>query len=69
NTFALVYLMTHGGPDRATEMPLTYLYERGFTDYRFGDASAVGMVNLVVALLLSGVAAFIYRKDPTGVRR
>ena len=69
NTFALVYLMTHGGPDRATDTLLTYLYEKGFSDFRFGDASAIGVANLVLALGMAGILALVFRKDPTEARR
>lgn len=68
NTFALVFLMTRGGPDRATDTLLTYLYEKGFSDFRFGDASAIGVANLILALLLTGALSWIFRRDPTEVK-
>lgn len=69
NTFALVFLMTRGGPDRATDTLLTYLYEKGFSDFRFGDASAIGVANLVLALGLAGILAVVFRRDPTEARK
>ncbi|MFN3730013.1 MAG: carbohydrate ABC transporter permease [Fimbriimonadaceae bacterium] len=69
NTFALVFLMTRGGPDRRTEVMLTYLYEQAFQNSEFGYATALAVVNLVVVLALSGLAMFLFRHDPTEARR
>ncbi len=64
NIFALVFLMTQGGPDRGTEVMLTYLYEQAFKNNKFGYAAALAVANLVVAMVLSlGVMAY-FRKDP-----
>ncbi len=67
NVFALVYLMTQGGPDRATEMPLTYLYEQAFTNHQFGYATALATVNFVIAMLLAGLVLLIFRRNPEAV--
>jgi ABC-type sugar transport system permease subunit len=66
--FALVWIMTAGGPDRATETILTYLYQVGFSQSKFGYASAVAVVNLVcVAVVTFGLLAMM-RKDPADGR-
>ncbi len=67
NIFALVFLMTQGGPDRKTEVMLTYLYERAFVDSKFGFATALAVANFIVVMALSGLVMRLYRKDPTGV--
>lgn len=64
NVFALVYLMTQGGPDRKTEVMLTYLYEQAFTNSQFGYATALAVVNFIVALGLSGLLLFLFRRNP-----
>jgi len=69
NTFALVFLMTRGGPDRASEVMLTYLYEQAFQNSKFGYATAVAVGNFAVAMLLSLGILFFLRKDPTSSRR
>lgn len=66
--FALVQLMTRGGPDRKSEVMLTYLYEQAFTNYQFGYATAVGLGNFVVIMALSALVLFWFRKDPTARR-
>jgi ABC-type sugar transport system permease subunit len=68
NVFALVFLMTRGGPDRHTEVMLTYLYEKAFSDSQFGYAASLAVVNFLTAMLLSaGILAWM-RKNPTEVR-
>ncbi|MFT3985018.1 MAG: sugar ABC transporter permease [Lachnospiraceae bacterium] len=54
-TFALVYTMTNGGPNYASEMPGTYLFKMGFTNQQMGYASALSVVFLLFALALTMV--------------
>lgn len=68
NVFALVFLMTQGGPDRHTEVMLTYLYEQAFANSQFGYATALATANFVVAMVLSGLIMFWLRRDPQEVR-
>ncbi|HEV8308383.1 MAG TPA: sugar ABC transporter permease [Methylomirabilota bacterium] len=42
--FALVYVMTGGGPDGATSVVVFYLYQQAFTYFRMGYAAAIGYV-------------------------
>ena len=69
NLFSLVFLMTEGKPDRATEMPLTYLYEQAFVNSEFGYATSIAVVNFVFVMLLSGAIMSAFRNDPTQRRR
>lgn len=68
NIFALPFLMTRGGPDRATESMLTYLYQQAFQNSEFGYATALAVANFVVAMLLAVLILTMYRKDPQGAR-
>jgi ABC-type sugar transport system permease subunit len=52
-SFDLVYVMTGGGPGRATEILVTYIYKLGFVQTKFDAAAAV---TVVFFLLLIGVA-------------
>ncbi|GAA3416997.1 carbohydrate ABC transporter permease [Streptosporangium vulgare] len=54
--FALIWMMTGGGPLNATEMLSTYTYKLGFSEYEFATASAAA----VIVLLLTMVLAFFY---------
>ncbi|NMD38111.1 MAG: sugar ABC transporter permease [Christensenellaceae bacterium] len=52
-TFALVYSMTNGGPNNASQMPGTYIFRTGFTIQKMGYASAISVVILLIALVLT----------------
>ncbi|MER6828355.1 sugar ABC transporter permease [Streptosporangium sp. NPDC000563] len=54
--FALIWMMTGGGPLNTTEMLSTYTYKQAFSEYEFATASAAA----VVVLLLTMVLAFFY---------
>lgn len=70
NTFALVRLMTAGGPDRASEVTLTYLYERGFQPNSFyGEATAIALLNFLAVMLVAGVVVLAFGKNPVEARR
>lgn len=64
NIFSLVFLMTQGGPDRATEVMLTYLYEQAFKHSEFGYATALAVVNFVLVMALSGAILTLFRHNP-----
>ncbi|WP_154792488.1 carbohydrate ABC transporter permease [Occultella kanbiaonis] len=50
--FDQIYIMTQGGPDRATETIVYRIYTDGFRDFRMGFASALSYVLLAITLLL-----------------
>ena len=52
-TFALVYMLTEGGPNHATQMLPTYIFLKAFPLQSMGYASAVAVVLLVIALSAS----------------
>jgi N-acetylglucosamine transport system permease protein len=68
NVFALVFLMTQGGPDRATEVMLTYLYESAFKNSQFGYATAIAVANFGVVMVLAVLILAAFRKDPQEAR-
>ncbi len=47
-TFDVVYVMTGGGPQHATELLVTYSYAQGFDARAQGYGTAIGLVVLVV---------------------
>ncbi|MEX2540547.1 MAG: sugar ABC transporter permease [Trueperaceae bacterium] len=56
--FAVVYVMTGGGPVRSTEVVVFYLYQRAFESFEFGYASAISVAMflfLVTATILQRV--------------
>ena len=48
-----VAIMTDGGPGRSTKMLVTYIYDEAFVKVRYGQASAISMVLLVIVLLVT----------------
>ena len=51
--FDVVAIMTEGGPGRSTKMLVTYIYDEAFVKIRYGSASAISMVLLVIVLLIT----------------
>jgi raffinose/stachyose/melibiose transport system permease protein len=47
--FDLIYVLTGGGPNRATEVMSTYLYQQAFTFNLVGYASAIAIVIIALA--------------------
>ena len=52
-SFANVYNLTKGGPARATQIIVIYIYEKAFREYRFGYAAAVSVVLFIIILALT----------------
>nr|WP_234311797.1 sugar ABC transporter permease [Streptomyces griseus] len=54
NSFALVYVLTNGGPGGRTRLPMLFAYEEAFRYGQFGYAAAMGCVMVaVIALFLA----------------
>ncbi|MDK2808394.1 MAG: raffinose/stachyose/melibiose transport system permease protein [Clostridiales bacterium] len=51
--FDLIYNMTQGGPNHTTEVLATHLYDQGFKYFKYGYASAISMVLLVLCLIVT----------------
>jgi len=51
--FDLVYNMTAGGPNHRTDVLATHLYFEGFQYFKYGYASAIGIVLLVLCLTVT----------------
>ena len=51
--FDVVAIMTEGGPGRSTKMMVTYIYDEAFVKVRYGQASAISMVLLVIVLAVT----------------
>lgn len=52
--FSMVYIMTGGGPGRATELIVYHIYRTGFGLMNIGGASA-GTVIMIALILIAGV--------------
>ncbi|MER7921895.1 sugar ABC transporter permease [Streptomyces sp. NPDC096057] len=55
NSFALVYVLTNGGPGGRTRLPMLFAYEEAFRYGQFGYAAAMGCVMVAVISVLLAV--------------
>lgn len=55
NVFDIVFVMTGGGPNNATEVIGTYTYSEAFTQNRIGYAATLSLVMTVISLIASAV--------------
>jgi multiple sugar transport system permease protein len=60
-TFALIYLLTRGGPGNSTTVLAYYVYEQGFQRFEMGYASTISVVLFGVVLALT-VGQFAVRR-------
>jgi len=51
--YDVVAIMTEGGPGRSTKMLVTYIYDEAFSNFKYGIASAIAMVLLVIVLVFT----------------
>lgn len=63
--FDLVYVMTKGGPDHATELGATWIYAVGVDGRRVGYGSALAVLLLVVSLAVAWLVVKL-RRQPAG---
>ena len=60
--FDVVYVMTRGGPNRSSEVLATYMLERGFRNSIMGQASAIAIVIVVLAVIFSVIRLRVSRR-------
>ena len=63
NKFDTIWLMTHGGPLKATETLPLYAYRLAFEDFDFGMAAAA--CTVMFAVLVAGAALYFKLFDPS----
>jgi raffinose/stachyose/melibiose transport system permease protein len=62
-SFDLIFLMTNGGPAHATEVMAIYMYNKAFSSFRYGYASAISIMILVMSLVLIFFVNKIMRRE------
>ncbi len=60
--FSIPYIMTGGGPARATYFFTMYLYDNAFTYLKMGYASAMAWIQLLIVLLLTGLSFWLSKR-------
>lgn len=67
NDFALIFIMTEGGPAKATQVVPITVYRTAFEHLRLGRGAAAGLILLVCLLSLSVVfIRALFRKEGVG---
>lgn len=51
--FDLIFVLTGGGPNGASEVMASYMYTEAFSKYNFGYGSAIGFGLLVICLIMT----------------
>ena len=57
--FDLIWVMTGGVPNKATELMATYMYKQAFEQYRMGYASSVAVVLFLIAFVISSAVLIV----------
>ncbi|WP_406707911.1 carbohydrate ABC transporter permease [Streptomyces halobius] len=64
NSFALVFVLTDGGPGGRTRLPMLFAYEEAFRYGQFGYAAAMGLAMVaVISVLLAVYLAGRLKRD------
>ena len=61
--FALIQLLTNGGPSGSTSTVMYYLYETAFKLYRYGYANAMGVLLAILIAVFSALQFKAIRTD------
>ena len=69
NYFDMIWVLTRGGPQNATHIFPTKIYDLGFGQFRFGDAAVYGVFSILVLVLLIALYFAIQRSSRTRVAR
>lgn len=61
--FDLIFNMTEGGPNKKTMVLATHLYEQGFKYFKYGYASAIGTILLILCLLMTFLINNVFKTE------
>lgn len=61
--FALIQLLTSGGPNHSTDTVMYYIYYTAFKLYRYGYANAMGVILAIVIAILSALQFKLAKSD------
>ena len=59
--YDLVAVMTAGGPNHATEVMSTYMYYQAFNVTKYGYASAIGVILLILCMCSVGISNKVFK--------
>jgi raffinose/stachyose/melibiose transport system permease protein len=61
--FDLIYVMTGGGPNRASELLATYMFEQAFTSFKMGYGSTIAVFMFLLSFVLAMLTLSGGKKD------
>jgi multiple sugar transport system permease protein len=59
NYFDMIWVLTRGGPQNATHIFPTKIYELGFGQFRFGEAATYGVISILLLAILIPIYFFV----------
>jgi raffinose/stachyose/melibiose transport system permease protein len=65
--FDLIWVMTEGGPNSASELMATYMYKKAFPSFEMGYGSTVASALFIIVMVISLTTLFITRRFETEV--
>jgi multiple sugar transport system permease protein len=67
--FDQIYQMTTGGPAGSTRSAVQYIFDTGFTGYRFGYSSAISYIFFAVIVVISIAQFGITARNRKGAQK
>ncbi len=61
--FGLIYVMTEGGPNHASELLATYMYKQAFTSFNMGYGSTVAVFMFLISFVLTVIVLRLGRRE------
>lgn len=58
----IVFLLTHGGPNGATDLLALAAYSKAFDEFDFGTASTIGTIVLIISGVFAGLYLYVTRR-------
>jgi N-acetylglucosamine transport system permease protein len=62
-SFIIVQIMTQGGPNNATQVMGSYLYQQAFRQYNFGYGATIGVMILLISLVTVIILQILLRRE------
>jgi raffinose/stachyose/melibiose transport system permease protein len=62
--FDLIWVMTEGGPSRATELMATYMYKEAFSSFRMGYGSTIATAMFFIVMTAGIIAIALRQRRP-----
>lgn len=62
-SFIIVQVMTGGGPNNATQVMGSYLYQEAFVKYNYGYGATIGVMILILSLATVLILQFLLRRE------